>query len=751
MRGLLALIAVTALVVAVPAAAAGRAEQQAAPPTACAAPTVTPAYAGSVRRALSAKQDIWGNALIARKDGPTYASVQRLLKPLLFARARRGTLTWSGVYYLPFGQPLGVRGAHSVALHVADGSEIIGRSARGPSLKVFVGAHGDERYGSCLDRLTPARLASGYLPILETQYVDAAGNRYRQESFAVRGLRTGQLVSFVRLISTARSASGALLRFAAGGGAGPARTAQGAASFRIAPGESRTVYEAWLLSGGPPVPIDQRAYDDARARLVDFWAGRLGTALMFDVPEGVVRDAERSLLVQELSLTWRYSVGNPYEEFSFPEALDAAEVLSEYGLPDVTREILQSSLSRFNGGSTNWGTGERLTAEARYVRLSGDRAYLDAATPNLKRLVESLGRQILRRHGGGLLRKERFSSDIATPVFGLHAQAAVWQGLNVIADVWQANGKRSLARRAHALADRLGAALRRAVRASEHRLKDGSLFVPAALLADHQPFDPVTASRPGSYWNLVMPYALSSGLFPPHGREASGILAYMLEHGSRLLGLVRSGAYSLYGKPRYPVSGTNGVYGLNVARFLADNDRPDQLVLSLYGMLGAGMTPRTFVSGEAATVAPLRGAAYRSMYMPPNSASNSAFLETLRLMLVHETLTAGGRPAGLELAYSTPKGWLGDGKTIAVNAAPTSFGTLSYDLHRSGLRVAGTVELPSRRPAASVHLRLRLPRGLRIAAVRVDGRRRPVDRRSGTIDLSGLRGTLGLVVALDRG
>ena len=47
-------------------------------------------------------------------------------------------------------------------------------------------------------------------------------------------------------------------------------------------------------------------------------------------------------------------------------------------------------------------------------------------------------------------------------------------------------------------------------------------------------------------------------------------------------------------------SGTNEVYGLNVARFLADNDRPDQLVLSLYGALAAGMTDGTFVSGESA-------------------------------------------------------------------------------------------------------------------------------------------------------
>jgi hypothetical protein len=34
--------------------------------------------------------------------------------------------------------------------------------------------------------------------------------------------------------------------------------------------------------------------------------------------------------------------------------------------------------------------------------------------------------------------------------------------------------------------------------------------------------------------------------------------------------------------------------------------------------------------------------------------------------------------------------------------------------------------------------------------VRVNGHRRPFDRRSGTVDLSGLRGTLDVVVALQR-
>ena len=143
-----------------------------------------------------------------------------------------------------------------------------------------------------------------------------------------------------------------------------------------------------------------------------------------------------------------------------------------------------------------------------------------------------------------------------------------------------------------------------------------------------------------------MPYALASGIFAPGSPEATGALKYMLRHGSRLLGVVRAGAYALYEQPVFPVSGTDQVYGTNVARFLADGDAADQLVLSLYGSLAVAMTPDTFVSGEAASVAPLRGSHYRSMYLPPNGASNAAFLETLRSLLVHETRDAEGAPTG---------------------------------------------------------------------------------------------------------
>src|SRR5262249_27860526 len=151
--------------------------------------------------------------------------------------------------------------------------------------------------------------------------------------------------------------------------------------------------------------------------------------------------------------------------------------------------------------------------------------------------------------------------------------------------------------------------------------------------------------------------------FPPHGSEARGVLRYLDTHGARLLGLVRTGAYGLYGPGAAAKSGSNPVYGLNVSRFLADNDRPDDLVLGLYGQLATAMTPGTFVSGESVSVAPIDGRLYRSAFLPPNGTSNAAFLETLRLMVVHESTNRQGVPRGLELAYATPRGWLRPGKS----------------------------------------------------------------------------------------
>ena len=113
MKRWLALVAVVALAVPEIAAAA------------C-SPRADAGVAAQIERALRAKRDVWGEALLASPTGPTYDGVRRYLPPLLYGRAAKQTrLTDSGVHYVAFSHPAGPQGAGSVVLHVADGSQLI--------------------------------------------------------------------------------------------------------------------------------------------------------------------------------------------------------------------------------------------------------------------------------------------------------------------------------------------------------------------------------------------------------------------------------------------------------------------------------------------------------------------------------------------------------------------------------------------------------------------------------------------------
>ncbi len=730
MKAALALLAVVTIAVAT---------QQGGPQATSSSCAAAPddGYAQRIKTVLRAGRDLWGEELLAAQDGPSYDGASKYLRPLVYARAAGGTpLTRSGVYYLPFSHPTGPGGATSVALHVADGSEILAHRVDGKRIELRVGG---ERYGACLGRLTAPRLADGYLPILQTAYEDANGVGYRQESFAARVSASGPLTSFVRLTVDARTASrGTHVRFTSPGSS---------LSLRVRRGAVRVIAVSWPLSTTPSrVALD--AYDRARRMITGYWRSRLAEGTAVEVPERRVMNAQRALIVQNLALTWRYSVGNPYQQFSYPEGVDAAEVMSTFGHANVARAMLRTALTRRPTEYPNWSMGQKLVGSALYFRLFRDRAFLAAVTPVLQDYVDELGRQ-LDDDDRGLLQRERFSSDIPDVVYGLHSQAIAWQGLRWIGLAWAETGRAVLADQCRRLAERLERGLRAAVRSSQARLPDGSLFLPARLFDAERPYHRLTATRAGSYWNLVVPYALASGLFQPGSAEAEGAMRYLLLHGSRMLGLVRAGAYALYGRTApFPTSGTDQVYGLNVARFLAQNDRPDQLALGLYGQLAAAMTPGTFVAGEAASVTPLPGQHGRSMYLPPNGAANATYLGTLRLLLVHETLDAKSRPTGLELAYATPRAWLEAGKRIAVRRAPTSFGPLSYSIRSSKNVVRVSIDVP-RGSLRALSVRLRLPHGDRITRALLGGGPLAVDE--GTIELPTRPGRLDVLVAVERG
>jgi hypothetical protein len=440
--------------------------------------------------------------------------------------------------------------------------------------------------------------------------------------------------------------------------------------------------------------------------------------MQVDVPDEHVLDAERAILIQNLVQGWRYSIGNLYEELSFAEALDTAQVMGEYGYRADAQSILKVALDRLPDRFTAWRFGELLLGEAAYYRLYRDRSLVHHDAGVLRRGLASLAK---RQQKDGMLLPEPLSSDLGGSVSGLPAQVVAWAGLRAMARVWTATGHDELATRAVRMAARLETALRRAVARNQTWLSDGSLFVPLVLGSDSRPYGRITFTREGSYWNLLMPYAFASGFFAPGSDAAGGILRYLAQHGSWLLGVTRADAHISF---RAGGQGLGQVYGLEMSRFLADNDQPDELSLSLYGMLGTAMTP-TYVSGEAISVVPVAGSWYRTMYMPPNLGANSTYLETLKLTLVHETST------GIDLAFSTPRAWLVPGGHFGVRGARTRFGRLSYEVRRDGNRVRVTLDLPRSR---AVRLRLRLPLGSQVLSARAGGRRLKVDP-DGTVSL----------------
>ena len=669
----------------------------------CATQRPSTANASSLAAVLASGHDVWGERLLAAPGGPTLAGVRRLLPPLYYARGRGGrSLTDTGAYYLAFAMPKSLYGDKAFALHVADGSEIMTRRAGGRNLGIEVGERRRERYGGCLARLAPAQLASGYLPILRTAYVDGDGARYHQESFAGRVSGVRSLISFVRLSVDARSASHGrvTVRFipSLGGLSADGNRLVSAGGTQLVFSEGgafdgtaityrvhgrATIVVGWVHQPAPTSDLtaNEATYASARADVVRFWNAALARGTVFSVPDAPVENALRNVLIQQVVQTWRYSIGNAYEELSFAEALDSAEVMAAYGFDDVARAIVRFSLRRLPERYTNWRAGEALLASAVVSDLGSDTQLLEEATP-------ALAAPSIVSHVSSIVR--------APQVFSMRnrsraTSSAMWSRYTVR----PSSGKGSLQSPVHGRREVTLRALRRRPgwpfgwkSHSELPSRSPPVGSPmgrcSSLPSCSQEATPSNSCRPRERARI----GISSRRTPsPPGSFARA--ATMRDASCGTCSCTARVSLASCAQARIACtetasaekSGTDQVYGLNVSRFLADNDRPDQLVLSLYGTLGAAMTPNTFVSGEAATVAPLGPTRYRTMYLPPNSGTNATFLETLRLTLVHETRGPRGAPTGLELAFATPRAWLEPGKTISVRNAPTSFGPLSYTAH----------------------------------------------------------------------
>ncbi|MCD4826054.1 MAG: hypothetical protein K8S55_15800, partial [Phycisphaerae bacterium] len=725
------------------------------------------------------KTDVWGDALIARPEGPTYKNIVNYIRPIMFCG---DYVTQTGVYYLVFGKPAGTTGGGDSALHVADGSEIITRRFKtGRRTTFYVGKEGDELFGSNIEQLKEPKLYNNYQPILISEYTDRQGVGYNQESFATYIPETKSLVSFIRLAAQAKKdgKNGETLfriKVAKRGLTveGNRLVKDGKTYIVFQPGasykEPYLTYNLKLSKNSPAVAhvarlnqpaeckdiaLGEKLFTKERKKVCAYWDGRLAEGARFEVPEKLAMDAMRNLLIQNIFMGWRYSIGNAYERFYPNESGKPVTILAEYGFQKICRDNMQCRLpiQYHRKNQRFYDEGEKMLLAARYYLLSGDRAFIEK---NEKKYTSFITGTLEKRKKdpNGLMHKCTYSGDIPTQGYSLHHQVRTWRGIRDMAMIYGLLGMKEKSRKFSEGASEYKASLIKAINASKVEMKDGSLFIPTVLLESRKPYSPITKTKIGSYWNLVSNYGLSSGIIPMRGKDMGRILHYMFNHGSRFLGLTRFNYYPVpigscreRGLPGYKTTGADNVYGVLVIDMLAAQDEADQIVLSFYGKLAHGMTRGTFIAGEGDSFEP--GKQYRSMYLPPNLTNNALFLKILHDMLVYYHVDEDGMPDELWLAHFTPRAWLEDGKEIRVSKAPTMFGEISYHIksHLKQGRIEVQIQAPARSQPKSFVLRLRTPLKRKIKTVMVNGKMSDkFNPEKETIDLSGISGKIKLEV-----
>ncbi|MEU2612407.1 LamG-like jellyroll fold domain-containing protein [Micromonospora sp. NPDC007271] len=754
--------------------------------------TLPDGYVGRVNHALDQGSDHWGEKLLGLPDGPTMANVKPLLVPANHAGTTDAASPW---YYLPFTYPAPdpSRWAEErdFSLHVADGSELMSQwsdSRATQRVRFFVGAAGSERYGQAEARSDEPRLTGGYLPILANSYRDAAGVRYERESFVTAPTPGGPAVSMLRFVVNGPANAHPRLRLnlsrdkvadvvAKPGlltlGGKTVVAYSGAATWSapdltFTPDLSRGKAELYLVMPNEPAELaalrpSAELYGSAKSRTSNYWTAQLNAGAKVKIPEKYAADAMRSTLLNNLVMGFNLTVGNGYESLdkSFawvPEIAATVTSLGDFGYQDKARANLTEMLRRGQGSFfVSWERGIKLQTVATYYLQTNDGSVLQENLPTFRDWLADFKRQRVA-DPNGLLAKTRYASDIPEPVYGLHHQSEVWRGLRDIGVALRLTGRDDEATPFLDEAAGLRSSLLRAVEKSKTVLPDGSVFVPIGLLdpASSKPYDKVTTDFLGSYWNLIMPYALATGLFEPGSATATGLRDYLYKHGSLFLGLTRFNLSSADpgvcqnlrpnqwpAVPGYKSSGIDQQYGYSLMRFLADNAESDRLDLSFYGMLAHDLTPNTFVGGEGATISPCPqfGEYYRSQYWPPLSPNNATYLEAMRGLLVSEDLDADGVPTRLHLAPATPRPWLADGERIEVSDLPTSFGDVGFAstselaVGRLTVRVDPPQVVAGRAPLTDVVLHLRAPRGHQLTGVTVDGRAVTYDAARELVDL----------------
>ena len=704
----------------------------------------------SVQEMIDARTDVWGEAARRQPNGASYEFFERLLPPL------RWVNTDFRHYPIVLSAP---RSSHKARL-VSNGSAINARANKPPMWNergvpvAFLVGESSEPFGQWLSALEEPCYLDGYLPIVTTRYRHG-GAVYRQDVFAPVSKELAERGAAMVRFSVAEGAGRIEARVDADG---PLRIDGG--EVLNEKGESLLAFgSAWKWNGdrklltaklkegqtaeiavftqpaAPGAKMSGEVFDRRREQCVASWKDLLQRSVRLETPEAIVNDAWRAALIGNFMIAagdrLNYSAGNAYAKLYEGECGDTLRSMMQFGHLDAAPAMLKPLLE-FNREATRFHVaGHKLQLLAYFYWMTRDaetiRAYEPLWRPSVELILNS------RESNTGLLPKDNYAGDINQQVYSLNSNANCWRGLRDVAVMLDDMGSTDEAERLQRVAAAYRDVILKAVAESERR-ETQPPFIPVALHFDEPAHDPLTATRMGSYYNLMQPYIIGSEIFGQGAEREDWLIGYLENHGAISMGMIRStphqGQFS--GEP-----GVNPLYGLRYQLALLRRDEREKALTGFYGQLAQGMTPGTFIGGEGSRFQH-GDASGRSFYLPPNSTSNAAWLVTLRYLLVQDwDLDEDAKPDTLRLLYAAPRRWLMDGRRISIDNAPTVFGNVSC--HVESKLSSGFVEIrvtPPPRPPKTIQLRIPLPEGWQVESVAVDGKPAPL-LPGDAVDLSG--------------
>ena len=350
------------------------------------------------------------------------------------------------------------------------------------------------------------------------------------------------------------------------------------------------------------------------------WEALVGRAMQVETPEAVVNDAWRSLIVGSFMLLKGdnicYSAGNQYEKLYVNEGGDAAKSLLLWGYAAEAKRMITPLMDYQRKGLLFHQAGLKLQLLSKYYWLTRDAQFLkdqrDRWMLQVSRIIDG------REKDTGLFPREQYCGDIDKPAYSLNSNSNAWRGLRDFGAVLEDMAERDEAKRLLQVAGEFRPVILAAVDKSVRRDVQPP-FVPIALFGEEQPYEALTATRLGGYWDLMAPLILGSGVLGDESDKTKWILDYLQQRGGLCMGMVRVHPQN----EMYTVKqGTHDLYSLRYVLTLLRRDEVDRALVTFYGKLAQGFTRDTFIDGESAGLVPWDQYG-RPTYLPPNSAANT--------------------------------------------------------------------------------------------------------------------------------